>query len=64
MAIFTRFDSGGRLHCEVIAYLSPTPVEVAKAFEAQPGAKPARDGLGLLAGEEQSWSVLFDEGVS
>jgi hypothetical protein len=64
MAVFTRFDSEGRLHCEVIAYFSPAAVAVAKAFEAQPCAKPARAGLGLLAGDEQSWSVLFDEGAS
>ena len=64
MAVFTRFDLEGRLHCEVIAYFSPAAVEVAKAFEAQPCTKPARAGLGLLAGDEQAWSVLFDEGAS
>jgi hypothetical protein len=61
MAVFTRLESEGRLHCEVIAYFSPAALEVARAFEAQPCERPARAGLGLLAGEESSWSVLFPE---
>lgn len=61
MAVFTRPESEGRLHCEVIAYFSPASREVATAFEADPCAKPARTGLSLLAGGESSWSVLFPE---
>jgi hypothetical protein len=61
MAVFTRPESQGRLHCEVIAYFSPAAVEVAKAFDAQPCEKPARAGLGLLAGDERAWAVLFPE---
>jgi len=61
MAAFTRLESEGRLHCEVLAYFSPAAVDVAKAFDAQPGEKPSRAGLGLLAGDEGSWSVLFPE---
>lgn len=61
MAVFTRPESEGRLYCEVIAYFSPAAVEVAKAFDAKPCAKPVRAGLGLLAGDERSWSVLFPE---
>ena len=49
------------LHCEVMVYFSPATMEVAKAFDAQPCAKPARAGLGLLAGDTRSWSVLFPE---
>jgi len=64
MAVFTRSESEGRLHCEVIAYFSPSAVDVAKAFDAQPCAKPARAGLGLLAGDEGSWPVLFPESGS
>ena len=63
MAVFTRLESEGRLHCEVIAYFSPAAKEVAKAFDAQPCEKPSRAGLGLLAGDEISWSVLFPERV-
>lgn len=61
MAVFTRPESEGRLHCEVIAYFSPAAGDVAKAFDAEPCAKPVRAGLGLLAGSERSWSALFSE---
>ncbi|MBC7949445.1 MAG: hypothetical protein H7Y42_16280 [Chitinophagaceae bacterium] len=61
MAVFTRPESEGRLHCEIIAYFSPAAKDVAKAFDAQPCGKPARAGLGLLAGDELSWSALFPE---
>jgi hypothetical protein len=64
MAVFTRAESEGRLHCEVIAYFSPAARQVAEAFAAQPCAKPARAGLGLLAGDERAWSVLFPEGIA
>jgi hypothetical protein len=61
MAVFTRPESEGRLHCEVIAYFSPAAVDVAERFDAEPCEKPARSGLGLLAGDERAWSVLFSE---
>ena len=60
-AVFTRPESEGRLHCEVIAYFSPAAADVAKHFEAEPCAKPVRAGLALLAGDETSWSMLFPE---
>lgn len=61
MAIFTRSESEGRLHCEVIAYFSPMASDVAKAVDAEPCEAPARTGLGLLAGDPGCWSVLFPE---
>jgi hypothetical protein len=61
MAVFTRPESEGRLHCEVVAYFSPAAREVAIAFDAEPCAKPARAGLGLLAGDERAWIALFPE---
>lgn len=61
MAVFTRHKSEGRLHCEVTAYFSPAAGEVARAFGAQPCEKPARVGLGLLAGDKLSWLVLFPD---
>jgi hypothetical protein len=61
MAVFTRPESEGRLHCEVIAYFSPAAGELAKAFDAEPCTRPARAGLGLLAGDDAAWSVLFPE---
>ena len=59
LAIFTRNDSEGRLHCEVTAYFSPAASELAKTFEAEMCEKPVRDNLDLLAGDETSWEVLF-----
>ncbi|HJS19251.1 MAG TPA: hypothetical protein VJ785_10925 [Anaerolineales bacterium] len=63
MAVFTRPESEGRLHCEVIAYFSPAAIEAAKLFDATPCEKPAPDGLSLLAGADQSWAVLFPGSV-
>ena len=62
MAVFTRPESDGRLHCEVMAYFSPAAEQVASAFGADPCARPERAGLTLLAGDERAWSVLFPEG--
>lgn len=61
MAVFTRYESEGRLHCEVIAYFSPAAAEVAKAFDAEPCEKPSCGELDLLAGDKQVWPVLFPE---
>jgi hypothetical protein len=61
MAVFTRPESAGRLHCEVTAYFSPAAREVAMAFDARPCGRPARAGLGLIAGDERAWSMLFPE---
>ena len=61
MAVFTRSESEGRLHCEVIAYFSPAAAELAMAFDAQPCQTPARAELSLLAGDERAWRVLFPE---
>jgi hypothetical protein len=60
-AVFTRLESEGRLHCEVIAYFSPAAHALAQAFNAIPCLKPARAGLGLLAGAPACWSILFPE---
>ena len=61
MAVFTRAESEGRLHCEVIAYFSPAAQAVARAFDAEPCEKPVRSGLGLLSGDPDCWVVLFPE---
>jgi len=61
MAVFTRLESEGRLHCERIVYFSPAAREIALAFDAQPCGRPARAGLGLLAGTQESWAALFPE---
>ena len=61
MAVFTRPESEGRLHCEVIAYFSPAAQDVAQAFDAALCERPARAGLELLAGDPDSWSMLFPD---
>jgi len=61
MAVFIRHESEGRLHCEVVAYFSPAAAVVARAVDADACAKPARDGLELLAGVEPSWLALFSD---
>jgi len=61
MAVFTRSESEGRLHCEVIAYFSPAASQVAASFDAQPCDTPQREGLGLLAGAPEAWAALFAE---
>ena len=61
MAVFTRQESEGRLHCEVTVYFSPAAKDVAHAFDAQPCTKPAPGNLALLAGDTLAWSILFPE---
>lgn len=61
MAVFTRLESEGRLHCELLAYFPPAAAELAGHFEAEPCARPIRLGLGLLAGGPEAWSVWFGE---
>ena len=59
IAVFIRHESEGHLHCEVKAYLSPGAADLAKAIDATPCARPARDGLSMLAGPEAAWQSLF-----
>ncbi|GJM33539.1 MAG: hypothetical protein DHS20C18_25400 [Saprospiraceae bacterium] len=61
MAVFTRHESEGRLHCEVTVYFSPASIVVANAFDASPCTSPSPDGLNLLGGSKDSWGVLFSK---
>src|SRR5215510_13754477 len=61
MAVFTRLESEGRLHCEVTAYFSPAAWEVAQAFDAEPCPQPQRLGLSLLAGDSGASPLLFSD---
>jgi len=61
MAVFTRHDSEGRLHCEVTAYFSPAAAKVARIFDAEPCERPLHRGLDLIAGDPHCWSVIFPE---
>jgi hypothetical protein len=64
MAVFTSYDAEGGLHCGVTAFFSPAAGGLAESFEARPCARPARAGLGLLAGDERAWVLLFPEAQS
>ena len=59
MAVFTRIESDGRLHCEVTVCFSPAAAELARTVDASPCAKPRRVGLELLAGDQRFWSTRF-----
>lgn len=59
MALFIRHESEGRLHCEVKIYFSPASFVVARAVDALECKRPSPDDLGLLAGSDNSWSILF-----
>lgn len=61
MALFSRHESDGRLHCEVMVYLSPAAARVAGESGAKPCVKPTRHSLGLLIGSERCWQTLFPE---
>jgi hypothetical protein len=60
MAIYYRHQSEGRLHCEVIVYFPPATQALASMFHAEPCPRPAPASISLLAGSNESWSVLFD----
>ena len=62
MAVFTRNESEGRLHCVVIAYFSPAAYAVAEAFDVEPCEKPSRTELSLLAGDPNCWVFFFSDG--
>lgn len=59
MAIFTRQESEGHLHCEVTVYFSPAAAVIAHAVDAHRCERPLPDNLSLLAGVEAAWLVLF-----
>jgi hypothetical protein len=59
MAVFIRYESQGDLHCEVKVYFPPASIIVAREVDAQPCQRPPPDGLDLLVGSADSWSVLF-----
>lgn len=61
VGIFFRHESEGRLHCELKVYFSPTAADIAHRVGAVPCHTPCKNGLGLLAGSEEVWSLLFQE---
>lgn len=58
MAVFSRYDP--RTH-RVIAYFAPGATRLAAFFDAQPCAKPAGEGIGLLVGDARCWEIYFPD---
>lgn len=49
-AVFSRHESRGDLHCELILYFTPAAGYVASGVGAICSAQPASQGLSLIAG--------------
>lgn len=58
-AVFTHYESEGRLQCEVIAHFSSAAATVAHGLNALPCERPLPDSLDLLVGDPVCWPVLF-----
>lgn len=58
VATFTRLESEGHLHCELVAYLSPATHALARAIEAEPCDPPSPDGLDLFTGSASLATAL------
>jgi len=61
MALFSRHESEGRLHCDLMLYLSPASFVVADEIGAKPCNRPSSNSLSLLVGSDDSWPALFPE---
>lgn len=59
LAAFTRHESEGHLHCEVMVYFSPGFTEAAKQVDAEPCGRPAEQGLSVLVGSERAREALW-----
>jgi hypothetical protein len=58
MALFSNYDLGRNV---VTVYVSPRAKSLALAINAEPCEKPSREGLSLLLGHADAWSVLFPD---
>lgn len=61
MAVFTKYQSSGDLHCSVTAYFSPAAAKVATAMNARLCQRPAPEGLELVCGSDTCWGPLFGD---
>lgn len=59
MAVLIQQNSDGQLHCEVTAYFSPATADLAQSFNAIACNQPSPENLSLLAGNKESWKLLF-----
>ncbi len=51
VALYTRHESEGRLHCQLVLYCSPAASELAAALQAVTCREPSLQGLNLLKGQ-------------
>lgn len=51
VALYTRHESEGRLHCQLVLYCSPAASELAAALQAVACRAPSLQGLHLLKGQ-------------
>lgn len=58
LAAFTRHESEGRLHCELVVYFGPDAAFVAQQLGARPCEDPGPYDLSLLAGGTTGDSLL------
>ncbi len=58
MALFSRYDLGTNV---VTVYVPPRAKSLALAIDAKPCERPSREGLSLLLGHADAWSVLFPD---
>lgn len=61
MALFSRYESDGRLHCEVVLYFSPAASKFAQQLGAFSCHRPTLYDLSLLIGSTSNWSNLFND---
>lgn len=61
LAVFQRFESEGRLHCELKLYFSPGLEALARSLGARPCGVPAPHGLAYFAGSEQLAQRLLNQ---
>ncbi len=53
-ALFTRHESAGRLHCQLILYCSPASHALATAIDAQACRPPSLQDVSLVCGTVES----------
>ncbi|QJD60261.1 hypothetical protein HG264_15925 [Pseudomonas sp. gcc21] len=61
LAVFQRFESEGRLHCELKLYFSPGLDALARSLGARPCGVPVGLGLEYFAGSEQLAQRLLSQ---
>lgn len=58
-AVFIRHENDGGVHCNIIAYFSPSVAELGRQFNANECIRPSSDGLSLLVGSPRAHEFVF-----